>query len=132
MAIANKTWLNHKITRFLMGGVTLSGISFINNYIFVHLLHWPVRPAYLLTLIIDFSIGFLINRFFVFKKSEYQKTNKNMFTEFVVWGLSFRALNWLIYILIVENLGWHTTIAQGSTIAFLLIFKFFVFNRIFK
>lgn len=117
--------------KFLKGGVLLKVFSFGLNYILADFLNLNIEITYFFVLVCDFLLGFLINRYFVFTKKQ-EDSNKKVFGKFIIAGVSFRVLNWLIYVLIIDLYEIYILYAQLFATVFVLFLKFSVYKKIFK
>jgi putative flippase GtrA len=126
-----KRILFSKPVKFLKGGVLLKCFSFLLNYILVDLLNFPVNTTYIFVLVSDFFVGFLINRYFVFNDTK-KKDSSHVFMKFLIAGIGFRALNWLLYVAIIDKTGMYILYSQFIATVLVLVLKFSVYKKIFK
>lgn len=117
--------------KFLNGGIVMKIVAFGLNYFLADYLAYDPSLVYVLVLVVDFFIGYFINRFYVFK-SDTDKSHKQIFTQFMIAGLGFRALNWLIYVGIIKNIDVYILVAQAIATMIVVAMKFFVYKKIFK
>lgn len=108
----------------------MKAVSFALNYIFADLLALNIGFVYAATLLIDFAMGYFINRYYVFETGD-KKSHSQVLTRFVIAGLTFRGINWGIYMLLVKHLGLYILIAQAIATGLVLIMKYFVYRIIF-
>ena len=127
-----KSILLSQPVKFLKGGVALKVVSFGLNYILADYLGLNKELTYIFVLIADFLLGFAINRYFIFKKTEDSQTNSQVFKKFVIAGLGFRGLNWLIYIGMLKFFELYILIAQLIATIIVLLLKYSVYKKIFK
>lgn len=126
-----KKLLKLEPVKFLNGGVAMKVVAFGLNYLLADYLGYNPEKIYILVLLVDFIMGYFINRFYVFE-ADKNKSHKQTFTLFVIAGLSFRGLNWLIYVSILKSLEMYILIAQLIATLIVLALKFFVYKKIFK
>ena len=117
--------------KFLNGGVLLKIFSFTLNYILADLLSLNKEMMYIFVLLCDFLVGFLVNRFFVFN-NQSTKSHKETFSKFLIAGLGFRAINWLIYVYILKSFELYILMAQAIATTIVLFMKYFVYKKIFN
>ncbi len=127
-----KSILFSQPARFIKGGAALKVVSFGLNYILADYLSLNKELTYIFVLIADFLLGFAINRYFIFKKTEDSQKDSQVFKKFVIAGLSFRGLNWLIYIGILKFFELYILIAQLIATIIVLVLKYSVYKKIFK
>lgn len=116
--------------KFLKGGVGMKAVSFLLNYLLADLLQLNVELTYVFVLVVDLIMGYFVNRYFVFKTED--KGHKEVIKNFLIAGVTFRALNWGIYVLILRQIEMYILIAQFIATAVVLVLKFFVYKRIFR
>lgn len=126
-----KLVLNPTFLKFIYSGVFMRALAIILNYTFAVYLELNIRIVYFVVLIIDFTIGFLLNRFLVFTQS-FNRSNRSTFFAFIIAGIIFRTIDWGIYVFLVEKLLLHITLAQICSILLIMLLKFTVYNKIFK
>ena len=126
-----KKLLKLEPVKFLNGGVAMKAVAFGINYLLADFFGYDPSLVYILVLIIDFFMGYFINRFYVFK-SDSEKSHKQVFSKFVIAGVGFRVLNWLIYVGLIKKLEIYILIAQAFATVVVLAMKFFVYKKIFK
>lgn len=117
--------------KFLQGGIALKIVSFGLNYVMADVLGLHKEATYFFILVIDLLFGYLINRYFVFSETQ-KESNQKVFKQFLIAGLSFRALNWGIYVLIIQKLDFYILTAQFIATAIVLVLKYFIYKKIFK
>lgn len=117
--------------KFLYSGAVMRGISIVLNYFFAEFLALNIRLVYFFVLTLDFFIGYLFNRFFVFNQS-FERSHKSTLVAFLIGGISFRALDWIIYVLLVEKAGFYLVAAQVTSILCIMGLKFLVYRKIFR
>lgn len=116
--------------RFLFTGLIIRAIDFALNFLLAEVFELAIRPVYFLVMVVDFSLGYLNSRYVVFKTKN--KSHKDTLTKFLIAGIGFRLLDWLIYVYIVERFNLYISIAQLVSMVFIVIIKFIVLKRIFK
>jgi putative flippase GtrA len=126
-----KTFISSKPIKFLKGGVLLKAFSFLLNYILADLLAISISIAYTIVLVGDFFVGFLINRHFVFSDTKENKSSQ-VFFKFIIAGLGFRLLNWLLYVQIINKTGMYILYSQLIATMIVLVLKFSIYKKIFK
>ncbi len=127
-----KSILFSQPVKFLKGGAVLKVFSFGLNYILADYLGLNKEFAYVFVLIADFLLGFLINRYFIFKKTEKSEKDLKVFRNFIIAGLGFRGLNWVIYICILKYFELYILVAQLIATLIVLVLKYSVYKKIFK
>ncbi len=123
--------LSSEPMKFLNGGVILKIFSFGLNFILADLLALDLEFTYIFVLFCDLILGFVINRYFVFNKTKTRKNSQTL-TMFFIAGLSFRAMNYFIYIAILNYFKLYLLIAQLIATLIVLVLKFFVYRKIFN
>lgn len=128
-----------KVLRFILSGVFMRVISFTTTYLFIKKMSLTEKDAYLFALVIDFVIGFFINKYYV-----YQTELKNhfLFLKFVFVGVVLRAMNYYVYVLaliIVPDINFYGLFilkdyfsAQVISVGLVMIFKFFAYEFVFE
>jgi len=106
----------------------MKSISFLLNYILADIFQFNPVNSYVSILLIDFILGYFINRYFVFETDPNKKHSK-IILQFVVAGGTFRVLNWLIYIALIDHM--YILTAQLIATVSVLILKYFVYKIIF-
>lgn len=119
-----------QIIRYLNGGVLMKAIAFFINFILNEYFKLNKYIAYIFVLIIDFIIGYFINRKYVFRSQSNDL--KKQFTLFIIAGGLYRLLDWSIYTLLNYYTEIHYIIAQIISTGIVLIFKYLSYKRIFK
>lgn len=128
--ILNKLpYTNHSFSRFLYTGVFMRGLAIIINFIFADYLSYNHRVVYLFILINDFFIGYTLNRYFVYKA---KNSHKEVMLKFLLTGLVFRALDWVLYIVLVEKFELYLIFSQLISIITIMGMKYFTFKWVFK
>ncbi len=107
-------------------------VAFSLNFLLSGLLGLPHRIIYALVMINDFILGYIINRYFVFKKNNPTKSGRRLFIQFVIAGASFRVINWGLYVGIIEKTGAYILLAQLVATGIVLVFKYLIYNKIFR
>jgi putative flippase GtrA len=123
--------LKSKPIKFLKGGVLLKIISFSLNYLLADLLNFNIEFSYFVVLFCDLILGFFINKNLVFD-STTQSREKKVFLKFIIAGVSFRFINWLIYVLILKSLEIYILLAQLIATLIVLLFKYKMYKKIFE
>ena len=123
----SKKALENKIMRFLLGGIGMKAISFGLNYVLVVLLTLPPSPSYIFILCLDFILGYIVNRHFVFQANKSLSYKKTLI-QFLITGASFRLMNWLIYMAFLTYMDMYLLLAQLIATAIVLVFKYFIYN----
>ena len=116
--------------KFLKGGVVLKIFSFALNYILVDFVDIKHGFAYFIVLAFDLLLGYIINKYFVFSGSD--KGHRDTFTKFMIAGVGFRGLNWLIYAILVRSFEKYYLAVQLFATVVVLVLKYFVYKKIFK
>lgn len=123
--------LSSEPIKFFNGGVILKIFSFGLNFILADLLALDLELTYIFVLFCDLILGFFINRYFVFNKTKTRKNSQTL-TMFFIAGLGFRAMNYFIYIAILNYFKLYLLIAQLIATLIVLVLKFFVYRKIFN
>jgi len=116
--------------KFILTGLIIRGIGFLLNFIFVELLKYQIRPVYFFVMFVDFWLGYFNSRYVVFKTKD--KSHKKTLTQFLIAGISFRVLDWFIYIAIVERINFNILLSQFISMVVITLLKFIVLKKIFK
>jgi hypothetical protein len=80
-----------------MGGVFMKALSFPLNYLFAGVFKFNPSVVYGLVLVFDLLLGYFVNRHFVFKQTQ-TKQGKTAIVQFLLAGIGFRVLDWIIYL----------------------------------
>lgn len=126
-----KDLINLQPIKFLNGGVVMKAVAFALNYLLADYFQLDPSRVYIFVLLVDFLFGYFINRFYVFEVTKDQ-SHKKTFFNFVIAGLSFRGLNWLIYVGILKFIDVYILIAQLIATVFVLVLKYFVYKKVFS
>lgn len=116
--------------KFLKGGVVLKVFSFALNFLLVDIYKVELGLAYFTVLVFDLVLGYLINKYFVFLQST--KGHNETFKKFILAGIGFRGLNWLIYAILVKFYEKYYLAVQLLATVSVLVMKYFVYKKIFK
>lgn len=116
--------------KFLKGGVVLKVFSFALNFLLVDIYKVELGLAYFTVLVFDLVLGYLINKYFVFSQST--KGHNETFKKFILAGIGFRGLNWLIYAILVKFYEKYYLAVQLLATVSVLVMKYFVYKKIFK
>lgn len=108
----------------------MKAVSFGVNYLFADFFELNVGFVYAAAMLVDFAMGYFINRFYVFN-TDSAKSHKQVMSKFIAAGLSFRALNWLIYMGILKQFEVYILLAQLVATIIVLVMKYFVYRLIF-
>lgn len=116
--------------KFLNGGIAMKAVAFGLNYLLADLLGYDPAITYVAVLLVDFLLGYFVNRIYVFETDE-NKSHKKTFALFLTAGLTFRGINWLLYYGMITYLGLYILTAQLIATLAVLVVKYFVYKKIF-
>jgi putative flippase GtrA len=112
-----------KLFRFLVAGLPGYVLAVLVNYLLVHFLRWPKPGAYLLVLLLQVTLNFVIARRFVFAVPAGSSVSRQYFS-FMGGVVVFRGLDWALYTCMVEFLGVHFILAQLGNVALFSVLRF--------
>lgn len=127
-----------KVIRFLLSGVFMRIATFVVNWILIEDLLMDKKESYVIVLILDFVLGFFINKYYVYR-SKFE--DKLLFIKFLITGATLRILSYYIYSITlflfknIELMGFVITdyfIAQTASVLLIIVFKFFIYEYIFE
>ena len=123
--------LRFRPVRFLVFGLPLAAICFASNAFFVQVLNLYKPLAYALVLLIQVTLGYTLNRIFVFYDVVGDSPQLIMMSLYVTANLSLRITDWAVYSLQVEFWGVPYLLAQLINMVAFLLIKYVVYERIF-
>ena len=86
--------------------------------------------AYAIVLAVQLTLGFFLNRVFVFEKRD--KSCLQEFVRFVVGILGFSVADWLVYVLLVEVYGFYYLAVQLGNVLLFLVPMFVFAEGVFR
>lgn len=122
--------LGSKYIKFLIGGSITFLSSLTLNKLFVENLSIPIGLAYILTLIFQGIVNYLICIYFVFERSS--TLDISVFFNFIVYVLIFRTLSWVLYMFCVMRLNIYYLISQILIMILLSALKYFYAKMLFE
>lgn len=119
-----------KISLFLVYGIPGLLIGLAANFAMVEILNANYALAYAIALLVQVTINFVVLRQTLFREHK----NNSVIRSYLLFlaGISgFRIVDWLLYIFLVDGLGWNFLLAQIFNAGLFAVLKFRYSRRAF-
>jgi putative flippase GtrA len=123
------TLIKSKVSRFLYCGAILTLYAFGLNVLLVEWFHLYKPLSYGIMILSQTALGFLLNRFHVFSKSDFNA--RSQFFHYSLAAMLFRVSDWMCFTIQVELLSFFYIYAQAFSSTMLVVAKYLVYRRIF-
>lgn len=118
--------LSRKFLFFILGGGVSFGLKLLFSKLFSNVLELNYYIAYSITLLIVIVYNFTFNMIVTFR---VKGGIAGRFLRYVIFIGIFNGIDYLLVIFFTQNLGFHEELTIFFVTGFLMIVKFFTFNR---
>ncbi len=130
---ASPRWVENErafsLLKFLAAGLPSFLLAVPANYWLAGRLGLAKPFAYAIVLAGQVTLNFFLNRAFVFKR---RGSILRGFVQFAVGILGFRAADWLVYVLLVDDCGFYYLAIQLGNVLVFSVPKFVFAERVFR
>jgi putative flippase GtrA len=121
-----------KLFKFLAAGLPSFVVAVPLNYLLVDRADLHTGVAYALVLLAQVSVNFFMCRLFVFERTAIRPPIVKEFLAFVAGMAVFRLADWVVYYVLVNQVGVSYLAVQLSNVVFFAVLKFLFAERVMK
>jgi len=115
-----------ELSKFTLGAGIVYLLANLLVYLFLLIPHFKPEGAYALTQILMIAVNFALNRWWVFKSTS--PAVKKQLAFFILTNITFRFLDWLIFVLLLDLFTPPLPLAIFIAMALVFPIKFFVYR----
>lgn len=120
-----------KFIKFCLGGLLVLGVCVLVNIFLVEYIDLKKRYAYICVIITQILLGYILNRYFIFKIKNSEYNQYKVFFKYLFILLGIRIIDWITYTIFVDIIKIDYITMQIFNMGFFFLLKFFMYNIIF-